>query len=389
MTTKFGRIAAIKASRMPGTLPELDFRRLRDNQNRGIETTLLPDTNVVIHMINATQVADMTKREVSIRELKPLAAFLRECCERQLRYNLSPFFGLNEMRRAEAGPAVQALDEFSRMFGLHWIDTENSILGDPTSLGLIGRGFLQLPDDVQHFISIPYAGLLLALIVARDIHASPVTKFRRFLRLYRRLIDVTSIREITIARFIFAPEPPVDSRLHGIWKPIILNFTGRKKLTEKLPSRSDLLDRVATNGAFDLQLLNAANLSDYTGVDGIPQDSWVLTGDAKLAALTSAVHHTDFGTGLVGLGVATEDFSDQGEYWRETNLDMEKLNVHFRFSLRVSPQRQRKRAIALLAMAERGIAGQLSHPNRSLRRWEPVATTLDSPCVLIDSMFKA
>ncbi|MBK0055616.1 hypothetical protein [Stenotrophomonas sp. S39] len=389
MSKTFGRIAAIKASRKPGDFPELSFNRLRRNQDSGIETTLLMDCNVVIHMRNAVQVSDEVERNKSIKALTPLAAFLRECSERQLRYTVSPFFGLNEMRSTEAGAAVSALDEFSRIFGLHWIDADNAVAGDPTTLGLTDRGFLQLPDDVQHFVSAPYAGLLLMLIVARDVQADPVTKFRRYLRLYRRLINVTSIREITIARFLFAPEPVEGTRFHDIWKPIVLNFTGRKKLTTKLHNRSDHLDRAASNGALDLQLLNAANLSDYTGVDGRRQDTWVLTGDLKLAALTAAVHHTDLGTGLVGLAVATEDFGDQGEYWHETNRDMAALNSAFRMNLKVSPRRQRQRAIALLAMAERGLMGQLAYPGAPLRHWGPPHTTPDSPFDLVESVFKA
>ena len=311
-------------------------------------------------MINAAQEVDLRKREIAIKCLNPLASFLRQCSERGLQYRVSPFFGLNEMRRAEAGPGVPALNEFSRIFGLHWTDADNSTCGDPTSLGLVGRRFLDLPLDVQQFIAISYASMTLMLTVARDVQSEPIAKFRKFIRLYRRLVDVVSIREITIARFVFAPPPSLDSRLRTIWEPILLNFTGREKAHRKGPSRFDHIDRISVNGSFDLGILNAAIFADHHGLDGKRQDSWLITADSKLTALNEAVHHTDLGTGLVGLAVATEDYSDEGNYWLKTNEDMRALSNSVRWNLKPSVERQRKRAIALLAMAEQGIFGQ--HP---------------------------
>ncbi|KAF1721712.1 hypothetical protein CSC75_05720 [Pseudoxanthomonas wuyuanensis] len=329
---------------------------------------MVPDSNVVIDMIDAADSQDSQKATRARDRLQPLTSFLRSCSENGLRYHISPFFGLNEMRNDSAGPGVASLDSFSSRFGLHWVDAHPEHDVSQMIVGILTRGFRELEAELQCVLAPPYCALLLMLVVARDLpSASPLARFRHFLRLYRRLIDVISIREITIARFAFAPEPVEEGSLYPTWSRILLNFTKRQKLSQRWPTTASQLDKAALNGAFDLFLLNSALLSDYKGLQGERLDTWILTADAKLAALTDAVHHTDMGTGKTGLFCVTQDYRDQGDYWRETHHDMQALNTRFRPWLKTSVVQQRARAISIMALAEQGLHGRQPPQGMTLR----------------------
>lgn len=364
----FGRVACIKASRPPGSIPELTFERMRDNASQGIVTQLVPDCNVVIDMVRASSNEETEQRQVARNRLGPFTDFLRACQRERIRYYISPYIGLNEMRRAEAALAPGALSAFSATFVLGWIDTHPNLQPDLETVGLLERGLSSLDIEWQTILAVDYSGLLLMLVVARDLaHLSPLAKFRTYLKLYRRIIDIVSVRDIMIARFVFAPEPSSSERIYTSWKNISLNFTGRKCNTQRLPKTFRQMDRTAVNGALDLFILNSALLSDYRGLAGERLDTWVVTADLKLAALTDAVHHTDGGTGETGRYLVTEDYSDVDEYWYQTHTDMQQLGRQARIDLKPSSRLQHARALMIVALAEQGLQGQIRSSGVPLR----------------------
>jgi len=368
MHRTFGKIACIKASRPPGPIPELTFDRMKQNQANGIGTQLVPDCNVVIDMIRACSTEDTEQTRIAKERLSPFIYFLQSCQEQGINYYISPFMGLNEMRRSEAALGPSALEIFSNIYGLAWTDTHPQLQPDLHSIGLIERGYGALSMESQGILSKTYGPLLLMLVLARDLsHLSPLAKFKNYLRLYRRFIDIISTREITIARFLFAPTPATSDSIYQTWEKITLNFTGRKSLSQHLPRTARQLDRAALNGALDLIILDSALISDYKGLDGQRLDTWIVTADLKLAALTDAVHHTDLGTGQTGMYLVTHDYRDQGEYWNQTHREMEKLNFQYRPHLKPSIALQRTRAVRVIGLAEQGLNGEQQPPGVPLR----------------------
>ncbi|WP_045771214.1 hypothetical protein [Xanthomonas albilineans] len=359
MPHKFGDIACIKAQRLPGESPALTFERILENYKKGVDTQLIPDSNVIIDMIDAVGRDDQLRTRKARARLGPLIDFLLECSRRGLIYYFSPMFGLDEMKRGEAIDGIPLLDKFSRQFGLGWNDARPGH-PIPVELGVVeaNRSFSKLDIDRQLLVSLPFGALLLALVVGRDLSsATPLAKFRHFLRLYHRMIDIVSIREITIARFIFAPPAADDSPIKAVQGNIVRNFARERKRDDRWPETYAQLDRIALNGAFDLHLLNAAISADHTGVDGRPVDTWILSADFKLAALTDALHHSSMGNDHISKYVVTQDYRGYGDYWLQTNQDIQDLNQRFRVDLKPSIVRQRARAFGVLALAEQGLRG--------------------------------
>lgn len=284
-----------------------------------------------------------------------LVEFLRKCTEYRLNYYFSPFFSISEMPSGEAINCASALDLFSRKFGLGWVDVHPDIVPDLSTIGRSIRGYMGLELEERRWLAVPYSALLLMLFVERDFgDRAPIVKFRRYLRLYRRVINITSLREIAVAAFVFAPTPTSDDEIYPIWERVVRNFTGRKKLSMKLPTTPSQMDRVALNSAHDTALLNVANYADAKGIDGDMLDTWVITGDLKLHALTEVVHHTGFGTRDVGLGLVLQNFSRCGAYWRAAHEEINALGRAFRWGLMTSPDEQVKRALHVIALSEIG-----------------------------------
>ncbi|CAD1796985.1 hypothetical protein XSP_003840 [Xanthomonas euroxanthea] len=359
MAHTFGDIACIKAQRLPDDLPALTLERMRENQAKGVDTQLIPDTNVVIDMIDAVGRDDPLRTQRARDRLGPLIEFLRECSKQGLTYYFSPKFGLDEMKRGETTEGISLLDTFGRQFGLNWGDAhpEHPI---PDEVGTVdaNRSFCKLGIDHQLLLSLPFGALLLALVVGRDLaSATPLAKFRHFVRLYRRMIDIVSIREITIARFIFAPPAAEVSPIKAVQDNIVRNFARDRRRDVHWPQTYEQLDRTALNGAFDLHLLNVAITSDHISVDEQPLDTWILSADSKLAALTDALHHSSMGTDESGKYFVTQDYCDYGDYWRQTHQDMQNVIQRFRADLEHSFIHQRARAFGVLALAEQGLRG--------------------------------
>lgn len=364
----FGEIACIKASRPPGSIPELTIDHMMRNHQRGIATQFVPDSNVVIDMIRAASEEETEEAKKARRRLAPFTAFMQSCSMQGVRYYISPYLGLNEMRRSEVGTGPSALNAFSDRYNLRWEDTHPDLQPNLDTTGILERGYRSLSLESQAVLSQDYAALLLILVVAREFpHLSAHAKFRTYLRLYRRIVDVVSVRAITIARFVLAPEPDPATEMHQTWTNISLNFTGRKDLRLRMPRTAHQMDKAALNGALDLLILNSTLVTDYHGLDGQRMDTWVLTADLKLAALTDAVHHTDLGTGETGLFVSTPDYRDEGPYWLQTHYDMEALNGKFRPHLKPSLKRQVARSLQAIALAEQGVLGTSAPPGAALR----------------------
>jgi hypothetical protein len=155
------------------------------------------------------------------------------------------------------------------------------------------------------------------LLIKRDgADFSSIGKFRRFLREYKRLIGIVSLREISIARYVFAAQEDCSGPLDRIRSRVERNFARNKK--NKLPTDASDMCATALNGAFDLLLLNAVNIADTKGLDGRKLDCWVITQDEKLQDFNDLCFSVDMNTGQAGLLTAVSTHSDDSEYWQKT-----------------------------------------------------------------------
>lgn len=360
MLMQFGSVSAFKAY-LPSWEPHsLDFERLRHNMQAGVQTQLILDANILIDM-EACCAPDMPADNTTLERFHLLewVTFLRECNRQGLSYHLSPFFALQELPIEKVEGAAQAIDEFPRKFGLAWLDDLAALSPELASVGRrASRGrYEAMRDPDRRFFSLNYAALLLMLVVARDsVHCPPYVKFAHYLRLYRRRVDVVSMRAMSIARMVFAP-PPDGSVLYIAWDRVVRNFTDRKSVTKPLPRSLHAMDRAALNGAYDLMLLDAALVAEAKGVGSEPVDPWIVSKDKKLASMGEIIRHAGPHKGQAGQYVEMTSFAHLGGYWARTEEALSKLGSRARVDMRVDWDGMERRARGVVALAANGLYG--------------------------------
>ncbi|WP_178128838.1 hypothetical protein [Pseudomonas sp. ADAK18] len=276
------RTLFIKASRITESM--LDPVHIARNKSANIETTISLDTNMLISM---EKVVKHGNKWASVKKqgLHNLVKLLHRCPPQSV--CLSPGLALSEMPPELARQASDAYELFCAQHLPQFIDTPNAVhtlfQGKKEDYG-----YDDLSSDAKVTLAVPYASLIY-LNVADRMKLKPFDKFKWFIDNLEAHVDILSATEIEIAKYCFA-EPDAHSReTIELRRKVRNNFL--KTGEEKLPVTVADVKAIAFNGASDIRLLHAANITDQNGLDGVPQDCWIATKDKKLVDFCSVFHH--------------------------------------------------------------------------------------------------
>lgn len=322
----FGGIYTIKASRLYGINKELDYWVMAENQVRGIETTIVPDNNVMIAIEKcAAKNAPATDETLAENGLLEFVVFLRECSRKKLGYFFSPYFSFNEMPESQAIGSIRLFEVFLKKFDIGLHGAHNEIKVDFDQIGRKKHNsFYALRETDQKFLAIPFSALLLALAINHiGGEFSSIGRFRRYLREYKKLIDIFSGKEVAIARYIFSDECDCDAKLKLIRQDVINNFARIGKKRKAL--NFEEMEAIALNGASDIALLNSMNIIEAKGIDGVRQDCWLVTFDRKLAVYNTVCFNSGFGNGNSGAFIKISTHHGVSEYWDQSEEELRKL----------------------------------------------------------------
>lgn len=264
----------------------LNLNRVIANKLTGVETSLILDTNVLIRMERVVKNGNKAS-SVKLQGLQNLIDFLGRCPAGSI--FLSPGQALYEMPPSAAERSRAMFDAFCEAHLPGFVDAPNSLR---TSFegSAASYGYFDLSDDVQAVFAAPFTALLLLQLVDRGPMRTPIEKFNEYLRRVVDELDILSDKEIEIAKYCFA-EPSADcNALIKLRKDIRKNFL---KKDDALPRTAEDAFSIAFNAARDLHLLNAANVIDTQGLDGQPQDCWVVTYDKKLVAFSKMMRNVN------------------------------------------------------------------------------------------------
>lgn len=337
-----------KASHPIGAQPRLDPIWIAKNHARGVITTLLLDTNILIHIEKVVKSGNKTSA-IKDKGLHNLISLLHRIPPGSV--YLSPGFAFDEMPPALAEQSRQNYEVFCAQHLPHFHDSLGSIL--TVYEGKIhDYGFFDLEVRAQAVLAIPFCSLIYLQMIDRMPGLKPMEKFNRYLALAVDELDILSSKEVEIARYCFANPPASCKNTIAIRKVIRKNFVQTKD--EKLPRDWQQLVGVAFNGACDLNLLNCANVGDNNAIDGVEQDCWITTRDEKLFKFGELAHCLNIG-GAAGMLATTSQLDEHAcdSYWNETAMRFRDLmaqranNIANRkFDLRNYPAIA-KRAVAL------------------------------------------
>ena len=301
----------LKPTHPYGIVPKLDPIWVAKNQLRGVATTLVLDTNVLINMEKVVLLGNKAPL-VKEKGLHNLISLLERCPS----VCLSPGLAFHEMPPGLAEQCRQNYELFCARHLPQFVDSPGSIQARYTGK-FHDYGFFDLDEEAQAVLAVPFCSLVYLQLVDRFPRLKPIEKFRQYLETLEKEVDLLSGKEIENARYCFA-NPPAECRqsieLRRVFRR---NFMQTKE--EKLPRDAAQLLRVAFNGASDLNLINSVNVMDNKPIDGILQDCWIATGDAKLAQFAELSHYVDF-DGNAGKVMAFSVLEDQNAdpYWKES-----------------------------------------------------------------------
>lgn len=325
------RTLFLKPTHPFGIAPKLDPVWVAKNHLRGVTTTLVLDTNVLINMEKVVLAGNKTPL-VKEKGLHNLISLLERCPPTSV--CLSPGLAFHEMPPGLAEQCRQNYELFCARHLPQFVDTPDSIQARYAGK-LRDYGFFDLDEEAQAVLAVPFCSLVYLQLVDRIPRLKPIEKFKQYLAILEKEVDLLSEKEIEIARYCFA-NPPAESRQTiEVRRVFRRNFMQTKE--EKLPRDAAQLLQVAFNGASDLNLINSANVMDNTPIDGIQQDCWIATGDAKLAQFAELSHYVNFDgdAGKIMAPTVLEDH-DADPYWKEslTMFQMLRLQRVPRFQAR-------------------------------------------------------
>jgi hypothetical protein len=302
----------LKASHPPDRRLKLDPVRVAQNWERGIATSLLLDTNILIGMeriVAAGNKASLLKRH----GLENLISFLHRCPPKST--YLSPAWGFNEMPPGLAGPCREAYQVFFAAHLPEFCDDPNS--KDAHYSGKTSDyGFFDLEEMAQAVLAVPFASLTYLQLVDRAPGLTPIERFDEYVKLVTDRIGILSAKELQIARYCFANPPATSRETIDTRKVFRRNFVKRDKA---LPRNAEELLHVSFNGASDLSLLNCADTIDGRPEDGVIHECWIATTDRKLAEFSEHFHLLNYSgrsTPFAAMPHHREHGSDR--YWAET-----------------------------------------------------------------------
>lgn len=169
-------------------------------------------------------------------------------------------------------------------------------------------------------------------------------KFVLYIDYRAEVLDLISLKELTIARYVLAPEKGMTDELRKQKVAITNNFAKLKKGGGKGLMHAQVLERIALNGANDLKLIAAADIVNNTRelfVFGlVKHDVWIATSDDKLYEFCCAcpgIIGPDAG-GPLARYVETHEKIVGTRYWRDS-IEIQQRRLEERY-LSVNRERE-------------------------------------------------
>lgn len=264
-------------------LIEFDSTIAIKNYRKGRQTSIIFDTNVLIDIDSAYR----TKSPHSKLKEAGIVQFIKLIAKNS-KYGIfiSPGAAYRELPPARRAPVEAALSRMLKYYLPTFSYDPNATNLPFEDEGDTPEEFSELPSELQEFKSYSYASLLAMNIIYNMPTAKPIEKLNIYIDYCSEVLNLISLKELTIARYVFAPDKGITDSLRMRKNAIVNNFTKIKRGVGKRLSLAEAIKRISLNGANDLIMVTSADVVnntreryDYTP---IAHDVWIATSDEKL-----------------------------------------------------------------------------------------------------------
>ena len=276
-------IRVFKSSSNEVGVAALDKRAIRLNHSSGRQTNILFDTNIMITIEGAYPSG---RRH---QELKDAGIFdLSELIRKNAKFGvfISPAAAYQELPPSRRRDVEAAFERFTRDYLPTFRDDPNSTkvrFGDGSE---DPEPFKSLPEERQKLVACSYASLLAMNVISQIKGLNNLDRFILYFDYCTEVLDLVSLKDLTIARYVYAPELGITDELRQQKVAVTKNFLRLKKGGSKGLTPSEVLKRIALNGSNDLKLISTAdmvsNLEERVGLQIVRHDVWIATSDEKL-----------------------------------------------------------------------------------------------------------
>lgn len=263
----------------------IDFDRatIINNFKMTRQTNIIFDTNVMIEIEGAYR----TKEPHTKLKAAGIVQFVKMIAKYS-KYGIfiSPAAAYQELPPARRGPVEAAFSKMLKYYLPHFRYDPNATHTPFTGESAVPEVFSELPREMQELKSCPYTSLLAINTIHRLENLTPIEKFTHYIDYCSEVLNIISLKEMAIARYIFSPDVGITDPLRMRKNAITNNFVKIKKDSgNKLPA-SELIKRISLNGANDLIIISAADIVNNTrkqnNYSPSEHDVWIATSDEKL-----------------------------------------------------------------------------------------------------------
>lgn len=365
-------IYAFKASSNSPEVVKLDRNAIRENHRNGRQTNVMFDTNILITIESAYRTAQRHK------ELKDAGVLeLTRLIEKTSKYGvfISPAAAYQELPPSRRGDVEAALNRFVKDYLPTFRDDPNSVKVPFAGGSADPESFSALSLERQKTISCCYASLLAMNVIYRLDALTGLEKFVLYIDYCAEVLDLVSLKELTVARYVFAPENGITEDLRKRKVAATKNFIKLKKGGGKGLTPSEILERIALNGANDLKLISAADIVNNSREQFtfglIKHDVWIATSDEKLYEFCCACpgFMGREGGGPLARFVDPHDDIAGTRYWRDTMKTQQRRLEERYFT--VDREREMDSIVQAALDMEAKLLGGKADEYFSQRKWRP------------------
>ncbi|NKI74110.1 hypothetical protein Dpoa2040_001343 [Dickeya sp. CFBP 2040] len=253
--------------------PTFSAGKVNKNKRKGIETSVVIDLNILSKM------NDIIQGKISYNDSQ-LHYVVKQFNKASL--CLSPGFSFSEVDRSYYKELQNSFELFLKIYCPSYIDSPNSV-ALPSDKDY-DRSFKELPLGEKYLHSISYLSMLLIqTITIKYNHLTPEQKFTKYVEYMISNADILTAIEAEIAKYCFYDSSNCkDIAFKQFCKTIRSNFCkGGKK---------EYIIKNALNSASDIIYYRVVAIQSNEKLDGVVQDTWLLTADEGLKSIALSIY---------------------------------------------------------------------------------------------------
>lgn len=312
-------IHTFKSSYTDSGLVEITPEIIYSNYKKNYATNIILDTNILIDIEDAYQSGIRHKK---LKEAGVID-FVKIIKNRKSKnVFLAPASAYQEVPANRKKSIEKAFNLFVKDYLPSFSDDPNATKVEISEENNSDYFFEDIDPIYQSLMACSYASLIAIHIIDEFKELTELEKFQSYLKFVSDCLDLVSLKELNIARYVFAPEKGITENLRCRIVDTRKNFSKIKK-NKELNGPQKIM-KMALNGAMDLRIINAADIVDSTSevsnFTEITMDVWIATSDEKLFNFCRScpgIIKSKSGGALARLMETHQDIKGTN-YWEET-----------------------------------------------------------------------